>query len=76
MCKTGTCRKCQRNGLVESHHRIPFQGRQKDKDTIDLCPNCHTEYHEYLPSDKQSRTFYERFFLSWISGVFDKRYEA
>lgn len=47
------CRKCGQFTYVYKHHPLPqaIFGKGKnnmDLDTVHLCGNCHTDYHEYL----------------------------
>ena len=71
--KYGKCKKCGNETYLEEHHIIPFKKEYKDNRTIDICPNCHTEIHNLLPTTKQSKSFYESFFLSWIFDLFNSK---
>ncbi len=44
--KRGRCEKCGINFYVHSHHIKPKAIFGKGE-KIDLCPNCHTHFHEY-----------------------------
>ena len=72
MSKIGICRKCGRIGFTILHHIIPFKDYYKDERKIEICSNCHTDYHTYLPAKKQKKSLYETFFISWIFGSFNK----
>lgn len=40
------CEKCKQEFYVHRHH-ILSKALFGEGETIDLCPNCHTHYHEY-----------------------------
>ncbi len=44
--KRGRCEKCGKTFYVHSHHIFP-KAIFGDGETVKLCPNCHTHYHEY-----------------------------
>ena len=44
--RRGTCKKCGKDFYVHSHHILPKSIFGKGE-TVDLCPNCHTHFHEY-----------------------------
>jgi 5-methylcytosine-specific restriction endonuclease McrA len=45
--KKGTCKKCGNYFYVHEHHILPKSKFGKDGETVELCPNCHTHFHEY-----------------------------
>ncbi len=44
--RRGECEKCGKVFYVHGHHILPKSLFGKGE-TIDLCPNCHTHFHEY-----------------------------
>jgi len=44
----GYCEKCKKFGLVEDHHILPLSTFGKNEEKIKLCPNCHSDYHNYF----------------------------
>ena len=45
--KKGTCEKCGIFFYVHDHHVLPKSIFGKKGETVPLCPNCHTHFHEY-----------------------------
>lgn len=45
--KKGICRKCGIYFYVHDHHILPKSKFGKKGKTVQLCPNCHTHFHEY-----------------------------
>jgi len=45
--KKGKCKKCQQYFYVHEHHILPKSIFGKKGNTVKLCPNCHTHFHEY-----------------------------
>jgi predicted HNH restriction endonuclease len=44
--KKGECAKCNNYFYVHNHHIFPKSIFGKGE-TVELCPNCHTHFHEY-----------------------------
>jgi len=42
------CAKCGKYTYVEEHHILPKSVFGKNDETVFLCPNCHTDYHQKL----------------------------
>ena len=45
--KKGKCAKCGIYFYVHEHHILPQSIFGKKGETVKLCPNCHTHFHEY-----------------------------
>jgi len=45
--KKGICYKCGKYFYVHDHHILPQSIFGKNGETVKLCPNCHTHFHEY-----------------------------
>lgn len=45
--KKGVCQKCGLYFYIHHHHILPKSRFGKKGETIELCPNCHTHFHEY-----------------------------
>ena len=70
--KKAVCAKCQKFTYIDSHHILPQSVFGKNKETIDLCPNCHREYHDKLGSKNlknKDMEFHLYFFYKWLSGL-------
>ena len=66
------CKKCGKLGIVETHHILPSSIFGKNDQTIDLCPNCHTDYHDQLGLKNlknDSMEFHFNAFFRWLSGL-------
>ena len=46
--KKRRCRKCGALTYVDKHHILPKNIFGKHGETVDLCPNCHSDYHQEL----------------------------
>ncbi len=69
--KKAVCQKCLKYGIVEEHHILP-KSTFGMGETFDLCPNCHTDYHEKLGSKNlknDSMEFHFNAFFRWLSGL-------
>jgi len=70
--KQGNCRKCGKFGFIEDHHILPQSTFGKNKQIYELCPNCHTEYHDKLGNkdlkDESMEFHFEKFFR-WLYGL-------
>jgi predicted HNH restriction endonuclease len=69
--KKDYCAKCGKFGIIETHHILPLSTFGKNKELINLCPNCHKEYHEHLGKDikNPSMEFHLEKFFRWIFGL-------
>jgi predicted HNH restriction endonuclease len=70
--KKDYCRKCGKYGSVQEHHILPQSTFGKNNEKINLCPNCHADYHEQLGRNNLSNTsmeFHFEKFFKWISGL-------
>jgi hypothetical protein len=45
--KKSKCEKCNTYFYTHTHHTLPKAIFGKDVPTAELCPNCHTHFHEY-----------------------------
>jgi len=45
--KKGKCKKCGNIFYLHQHHILPKSKFGKNGETVELCPNCHTHFHEY-----------------------------
>ncbi|HMY69515.1 MAG TPA: hypothetical protein PL048_10460 [Leptospiraceae bacterium] len=45
--KKGRCIKCNLFFYVHDHHILPKSRFGNEGETVRLCPNCHTHFHEY-----------------------------
>lgn len=45
--KKGFCIKCNQYFYVHDHHILSKSIFGNDGETVKLCPNCHTHFHEY-----------------------------
>jgi len=69
--KKGYCRKCERYDWIEDHHILP-QSDFGEGETIELCPNCHTDYHVKLGRKNlkgQSIEYHYEHFYKWLAGL-------
>ena len=70
--KKRRCAKCNQLFWVDKHHILPkctFKGAGV---IVELCPNCHRDYHEYLGRDglkNPDKNFHYRFFARWMAGL-------
>ncbi len=44
--RRGECEKCGNEFYVHAHH-VKSKSIFGKGETVDLCPNCHTHFHEY-----------------------------
>ncbi len=70
--KKSRCRKCGKYTFTYEHHILPQAQFGKDTETVNLCGNCHTEYHQYLGNKELKNPsiefHYEKFF-KWMMGL-------
>jgi 5-methylcytosine-specific restriction endonuclease McrA len=70
--KRGECEKCGRIFYIHEHHILPRAIFGENGETIKLCPNCHTHYHEYQNLNQEDMTDQnetERVWSNWIRFV-------
>jgi predicted restriction endonuclease len=68
--KKGECKKCEKENYLEEHHIYPKSKFDDDENTIYLCPNCHTDYHQKLgKQESKDKNFYFSFYMSWLFGL-------
>ena len=52
--RKGQCSKCKNYFYVHQHHILPKSIFGKKGETADLCPNCHTHFHEFSKQHTQN----------------------
>ena len=68
--RKGKCFKCQTIQWLERHHIYPQSIFGKEGETVDLCPNCHTDLHVKMGRAKQTeKKFYQDFHRKWMVGL-------
>ena len=66
------CAKCGKYTFVESHHILPKNMFGEMGDKVDLCPNCHREYHEklgYKNLKNSDMVFHLLTYYKWLNGL-------
>ena len=70
--KRDKCRKCGKYTFVYEHHILPQSQFGKNTETMNLCGNCHTDYHQHLGNKELKNPsiefHYEKFF-KWLMGL-------
>lgn len=69
--KKGNCMKCNTYTYLEKHHTLPKNIFGEQGDIIELCSNCHTEYHQKLGHKNlknKDMDFHLRFWFNWYYG--------
>ena len=67
-----SCNKCGKVTYLDTHHILPKATFGKNDETIELCPTCHREYHEYLGRENLKNTSMEFHFYTfekWLAGL-------
>jgi len=67
----GYCRKCGKYDWLHQHHILPFS-KFGNGETVNLCPNCHTDYHKKLGRKNlknDSIEFHYEMFFRWLTGL-------
>lgn len=59
------CEKCDTVTYVHKHH-ILKKSVFGEGETIDLCPNCHTKYHEFLYKQDIDQKDMEANLFAWF----------
>jgi hypothetical protein len=49
--KMGVCEKFGKFGWIDQHHILPISVFGSNKETSDLCPSCHRDYHNKLGTE-------------------------
>jgi Zn-finger protein len=65
--KKGICYKCGNLFYVHEHHVLPKAIFGKDGETVKLCPNCHTHFHEYSKKETTNPEDKEEALLIWTT---------
>ncbi len=70
--KRGICLKCGKKTYLEKHHVLPKNIFKEDGEIVDLCSNCHTEYHQKLGRKNLKNPeikFHLKFWYKWFYGA-------
>jgi len=70
--KKGICEKCGKYFYLHEHHILPKAIFNGVGETANLCPNCHTHFHEYSKKKLKNTTDEEatlRVWKYWIKHV-------
>lgn len=69
--RKGKCEKCGIYFYIHRHHILPKSRFGNKGELVDLCPNCHTHFHEYSkkhttdPNDeKEARSIWNVWFTT------------
>jgi hypothetical protein len=57
------CEWCQIKTVILHKHHYPIAKKDNGKQIINICPNCHSEFHNYInyePSKKLEATYVEK----------------
>ncbi len=63
--KKAICEKCGNYFYVHEHHILPQAIFGKSGETVPLCPNCHTHFHEYSRKETKDIKDKEEALLIW-----------
>ena len=66
------CEKCGKKTYLDTHHILPKSVFGENKETVELCPTCHREYHEHLGRENlknPSMEFHLYIFAKWLTGI-------
>ena len=67
----GICKGCGKKHWLEKHHVYPQSKFNGKGETIHLCSNCHTDYHQKMGHPKSNDPkFYHSFYMSWLWRAF------
>lgn len=70
--KKSICIKCNKYYHCETHHILPQGLFGKNKETVNLCSNCHTKAHLFLgykylhKENKKPMEFYFLAYYKWL----------
>jgi NAD-dependent SIR2 family protein deacetylase len=70
--RKGKCDKCGKITYVEEHHILPKSTFGENDQKVDLCPNCHTDYHQELGTKNLKNpdiVFHLFFYEKWKYGL-------
>jgi len=70
--KKDNCKKCKKLLFIEDHHILPQSTFGKNEHIDDLCPTCHTEYHQYLGTKdlkNENMEFHFEKYYRWLYGL-------
>ena len=70
--KKGVCVKCGNYFYVHNHHILPKAIFGKQGKTAQLCPNCHTHFHEYSKketTDPTDATQAKDIWTNWLKTI-------
>jgi hypothetical protein len=66
------CKKCGKYGNIQEHHILPRSTFGENDEKIQLCPNCHVDYHDQLGLKNISNPsieFHFNKFFRWLAGL-------
>ncbi len=66
------CDKCKKVTYLDTHHILPKSTFGENKETVELCPTCHREYHEHLGRENlknPDEAFHFYTFYKWLTGI-------
>lgn len=64
--RKGTCSKCGKKFYLHRHHILSKAIFGNDGEKEDLCPNCHTHFHEYSKKETTDPTNKEEAMKIWV----------
>lgn len=70
--KVATCTKCGKETYVEIHHILSKATFGENNQNVELCPNCHTDYHQKLGTQNLKNpdmVFHLLFYEKWKYGL-------
>ncbi len=70
--KKDFCEKCGNYFYTHSHHILPKAIYGKKGKTAELCPNCHTHFHEYSKqktTDPKDAVEAEKIWATWLKTI-------
>jgi formate-dependent nitrite reductase cytochrome c552 subunit len=70
--KVATCTKCGKETYVEIHHILLKATFGENDQKVELCANCHTEYHQKLGTENLKNpdmVFHLFFYSKWKYGL-------
>ncbi len=70
--KEGVCKKCGNVFLLEKHHILPKAEFGENPYIIEICANCHRDYHYKLGKENlrnPDKNFHFQFYRIWLLGL-------
>jgi len=70
--KKGKCEKCKTYFYLHTHHTLSKSIFGKNVSTAELCPNCHTHFHEYSKketTDPKNKAEAEKIWEHWFKYI-------